>query len=52
MMGGYAIMTDKQFDKIIQMVGMILDGCGDLNEAKEKIRELQSDNKTEKKEEK
>ena len=40
MMGGYA-MTDKQFDKIIQMVGMILDGCKDLDEAREKIKELQ-----------
>lgn len=40
-------MTDKQFDKIIQMVGMILDGCGDLDEAKEKIKELSEDKKKE-----
>ena len=33
------IMTDKQFEKIIQMVEMILDGCKDLDQAKEKIRE-------------
>ena len=34
------IMTDRQFDKILQMVQMILDGCTDLEQAKEKIREL------------
>ena len=33
-------MTDKQFDKIMKMVSMILDGCKDLDEAKEKIKEL------------
>ena len=33
-------MTDKQFDRIIKMVSMILDGCKDLEEAKEKIAEL------------
>lgn len=33
-------MTDKQFDKILAMVLMILDGCKDLEEAKRKIREL------------
>ena len=33
-------MTDKQFDKILKMVGMILDGCKDLEEAKEKVKEL------------
>ena len=30
-------MTDKQFDKILKMVSMILDGCKDLDEAKEII---------------
>ena len=34
------IMTDRQFDKILQMIQMILDGCTDLEQAKEKIREL------------
>ena len=29
-------MTDKQFDKILKMVSMILDGCKDLDEAKER----------------
>ena len=33
-------ITDKQFDKILKMVSMILDGCKDLNEAKAKITEL------------
>ena len=33
-------MKDKQFDRIIKMVSMILDGCKDLEEAKEKIAEL------------
>ena len=34
------IMTDKQFDKILMMVAMILDGCKDLDEAKKKVMEL------------
>ena len=33
-------MTDKQFEKILKMVGMILDGCKDLDEAKAKVKEL------------
>lgn len=37
------IMTDKQFTKILKMVSMILDGCENLEEAKEKIRELAED---------
>lgn len=37
------VMTDKQFDKIIKMISMILDGCKDLDEAKKKVNEL-SDN--------
>lgn len=31
------VMTDKQFDKIIKMISMILDGCKDLDEAKRKV---------------
>ena len=42
------IMTDKQFDKILEMVSMILDGCKDLDEAKEKIRQLIENEKIEK----
>lgn len=34
------VMTDKQFDKIIKMISMILDGCRDLDEAKRKVNEL------------
>lgn len=34
------VMTDKQFDKIILMISMILDGCKDLEEAKRKVNEL------------
>lgn len=34
------VMTDKQFDKILTMVSMILDGCEDLEEAKKKVKEL------------
>ena len=41
-------MTDKQFDKIMKMVSMILDGCKDLNEAKAKIKELAEENQKEK----
>ena len=33
-------MTDKQFDKIIKMIRMVLDGCKDLEEAKEKVQTL------------
>lgn len=39
-------MTDKQFDKILKMVLMILDGCDSLDEAKEKVQELLEDQKT------
>lgn len=41
-------MTDKQFDKVLKMVSMILDGCKDLDEAKEKVAELLEDQKKEK----
>lgn len=33
-------MTDKQFKTILEMVDMILDGCKDLNEAKQKVQKL------------
>ena len=33
-------MTDLQFNKLFEMVLMILDGCKDLDEAKEKIKKL------------
>lgn len=39
------VMTDKQYDGILQMIGMILDGCKDLNEAKKKIEELREGKK-------
>lgn len=42
------VMTDKQFDKILKMVSMILDGCENLEEAKEKVAELLDDTKKEK----
>jgi len=41
-------MTDKQFDKIIKMIRMVLDGCKDLDEAKEKVDELMEDQKSKK----
>ncbi len=34
------VMTDKQFKTILEMVNMILDGCKDLAEAKEKVQKL------------
>ena len=40
-------MTDKQFDKILKMVAMILDGCKDLDEAKEKVKDLLKEQKKE-----
>lgn len=41
------VMTDKQYDGILQMIGMILDGCKDLNEAKRKIEALREGKKEE-----
>lgn len=41
------VMTDKQFDKIMKMVSMILDGCKDLEDAKGKIKELSEEQKKE-----
>lgn len=43
-------MTDKQFDKIIKMISMILDGCKDLDEAKNKVNELSDTSKKDKEE--
>lgn len=37
------IMTDKQFDKIMKLVRMVLDGCKDLEEAKEKVDQIIED---------
>lgn len=34
------VMTDLQFITILEMVDMILDGCKDINEAKEKVERL------------
>lgn len=42
------IMTDKQFDKIIQMIRMVLDGCKDLDEAKQKVDALLDEKKSKK----
>ena len=33
-------MTDYQLDKILRMIAMILDGCRDLDEAKQKVAAL------------
>ena len=42
------VMTDKQFKTILEMVGMILDGCQDL--AEEKVQKLIEDQSGGKKE--
>lgn len=34
------VMTDLQFITILEMVNMILDGCEDISEAKEKVEKL------------
>lgn len=34
------IMTDLQFITILEMVDMILDGCKNIDEAKEKVESL------------
>ena len=39
------VMTDRQYDGILQMIGMILDGCKDIEEAKRKISELREGKK-------
>ena len=33
-------MTDRQFKTILEMVNMILDGCKDIPEAKQKVGKL------------
>lgn len=38
-------MTDKQFKTILQMFSMILDGCENLEEAKEKVEKLLEEQK-------
>ncbi|MEZ3485514.1 MAG: hypothetical protein K1W22_02660 [Lachnospiraceae bacterium] len=43
-------MTDKQFKTILEMVDMILDGCKDLDEAKEKVQRLIENQKSKPKE--
>lgn len=48
--GMVEVMTDKQFDKIIKMISMILDGCKDLDEAKKKVNELSDTPKKDKEE--
>lgn len=37
------VMTDRQYDGILQMIEMIIDGCEDLDEAKRKIAELRKE---------
>lgn len=44
-------MTDRQYDGILQMIEMIVDGCKDLDEAKRKIAELRKNNNDKEKEE-
>ena len=39
------IMTDRQYDGILQMIEMIVDSCKDLEEAKKKIAELRKEKK-------
>ena len=46
-MEGAMEMTDKQFNKIIKMVRMIIDKCDDLEEAKRRLAELDDDSEPE-----
>ena len=39
------VMTDRQYDGILQMIEMIVDSCKDLDEAKRKIAELRKKEK-------
>lgn len=39
------VMTDRQYDGILQMIEMIVDSCKDLEEAKRKIAELRKEKK-------
>ncbi len=45
------VMTDRQYDGILQMIEMIVDSCKDLDEAKKKIAELRKDKKEKEKSE-
>lgn len=45
------VMTDRQYDGILQMIEMIMDGCKDLDEAKRKISELRRGKKEKEKSE-
>ena len=38
------VMTDRQYDGILQMIQMIVDSCKDMEEAKRKIAELRKEN--------
>ena len=37
---GTEAMTNEQFETILEMIRMILDGCDDIEKAKEKVDEL------------
>lgn len=39
------VMTDRQYDRILQMIEMIVNSCKDLEEAKQKIAELRKGKK-------
>ncbi len=45
------IMTDRQYDGILQMIEMIVGGCKDLEEAKAKIAALRKERKEKEKDE-
>ncbi len=38
-------ITDRQYDGILRMIGMILEGCKDLDEAEKEIEEFRSGKK-------
>ena len=39
------VMTDRQYDGILQMIEMIVNGCKDIEEAQRKIAELRKEKK-------
>lgn len=45
------VMTDRQYDGILQMIEMIVGSCKDLEEAKRKIAALRKERKEKDKEE-
>nr|WP_300858309.1 hypothetical protein [uncultured Acetatifactor sp.] len=45
------IMTDRQYDGILQMIEMIVGSCKDLDEAKRKIAALRREKQEKEKEE-